>query len=147
MNKHYKSALIEAAAEKLTEKGLSYNYDELREIVETSEAFADDCTGNFDEDVDCLVREYLDYWDDWDEFEDDSDEDLDEDELEEEDSEKGESLIETFQEMIDGLHVGVNLIPGLGIAVANDEEDLKALKEHLQGWLQIAGALSRLLGA
>lgn len=126
MNKHYREALIEATAEHLQENCGVENVDRelLNNILDDPEAWEETDDYSFEGDVDCLTDLYL------------------EREEEEIPEEKGFD----FQEMIDNLHVGVNLIPGMGIAVAKDEEDLKAMKDYLKGWLEVHNLLARLFG-
>lgn len=125
MNKHYKHALIEAAADEIKKRGYGVGYEDLQDLVGEIE---DDLSGDFQDDVDTVVECYL------------------EDQKEEEDEPVEQDGVRDLREEIENLKVGVNVIPGVGIAVAKDEEDLKALKEHLRGALGAAELLAGLLG-
>lgn len=127
MNKHYREALIQATIENLQEvHGIENpNVDTLNEILDDPEQWEETDDYSFEGDVECLSDLYF-------------------DNLKEEEEEVPEEKGFDFEEMIDSLHVGVNLVPGMGIAVAKDEEDLKAMKEYLRGWLQVHNFLARL---
>ena len=124
MNKHYKHALIEAAADEIKKRGYGIGYEDLQDLVSELE---DDLSEDFQADVDTVVECYLEGQ-------------KEEDEPEEQDG------VRNLREEIDNLKVGVNVIPGVGIAVASDEKDLEALKEHLRGALGAAEVLAGLLG-
>lgn len=49
--------------------------------------------------------------------------------------------VESMKEILDNLHVGFNMVPGLGAGYAADEEDLKALRVFVAGALAVKGAI------
>lgn len=124
MNKHYKHALIEAAADEIKKQGYGVGYEDLQDLVGELE---DDLSEDFQADVETVVECYL------------------EDQKTEADLEEQDGVRDLWEE-IDNLKVGVNVIPGVGVAVASDEKDLEALKEHLKGALGAAEILAGLLG-
>lgn len=112
MNKNYKKALIN----EMFDRNVLNSEDDRAEAKEMLDGMeeAGDITGNFDEDIDAAIEA----WND--------------------DQEEEEP---TLEEIIGNLHVGLNFIPGLGVAYAADEEDLTKMKKYLQGWLVISTAL------
>lgn len=55
--------------------------------------------------------------------------------------ENGAPSAESMKEILDNLHVGFNMVPGLGAGYASDEEDLKALRVFVAGALAVKGAI------
>lgn len=130
MNKHFKSALIHAAAEEIIKMNMGVSYEDLNDLLEIEDVQNElDVTEDFDEKVNILVDIYI-----QDQEEEDDDEAIEEEE-------EGQSL----EEIIDNLHVGVNIIPGVGMAVAKDEKDLQEMKDYLKGWIQVGNLLGDLL--
>ena len=50
----------------------------------------------------------------------------------------------SLEDIIDGMKVGVNIIPNIGIAVAKDEDDLAAMKQALKSFFGAAILMDRL---
>lgn len=113
MNKNYTKALIN---EMFDQKILNSEDDRAR-IKELIALYDNDFTGCFEDDLEALKE----VW--------------------EEDQKEEEETAPTLEEIVENLHVGLNFIPGLGVAYAADEEDLAKMKKHLQGWLVIEAAL------
>ena len=64
----------------------------------------------------------------------------------EDDQEDDDLTEESMQDILDNLHVGYNVVPGLGAGYASDEEDLKNLKVFVAGALAVKGAIQTFLG-
>ena len=79
-------------------------------------------------DIPGATDDYIDYI----ESEEQSEDPVDEDDV---------PSAEDMKEILDNLHAGFNMVPGLGAGFAADEEDLKALRVFVAGALAVKGAI------
>lgn len=84
-------------------------------------------------DISGATDEYIDYI----ESEEQSEDQMDEDDA---------PSVEDMKEILDNLHAGFNMVPGLGAGYAADEEDLKALRVFVAGALAVKGAIQAYVG-
>lgn len=114
MNKNYKKALIN---EMFDQKILNSEDDRAR-IKELIDLVENDFTGSFLNDLEILKA----VWE----------EDQEEDEPQQE-----ETIEEKVEEIVNQLHVGFNVVPGLGVGYCANETDLENLRNYLRGWLTV----------
>lgn len=126
MNKHYIHALVLAAVAALAAKEIEATEDDVKAFVDE-----DILTGNFEDDLRCLVTECeAQSWDD-------------EDEPEEDDSplacvaQRKENVEENIDKVINGLKIGYNFIPGIGAGWCRNEDDLEKMKDFVRGALTV----------
>ena len=119
MNKHYKEALIEAAADMLKEQEGIENVDKERlgNLMELPVWEETDEDASFKGDVEMLVDMYL------------------------EGSQK--SIEESIEEVCSKLHVGFNFVEGIGVGYCKDEEDLEAMRNFVRGGMVVQEGLKR----
>lgn len=132
ITKNYIDAVIENAKAELIE-----NHDATREELEVNEDIfenvGDECkfTGNFEEDTDMVYDMYLECTEP---------EDLPEDEPEVISPEK------RIEDVVNGLHVGYNYVPGIGFGYCADEEDLQRMKDFVRGGMVAKEMMNMMMG-
>lgn len=126
MNKHYIQALVLAAVAALATKEIEATEDDVKAFVDE-----DILTGNFDDDLRCLVTDCE--AQSWDDEDDDAvcDGPL-----------SGvvtckENVEENIDKVINSLKVGYNFIPGIGAGWCRNEDDLEKMKDFVRGALTV----------
>lgn len=126
MNKHYIQALVLAAVAALAAKEIEATEDDVKAFVDE-----DILTGNFDDDLQCLVTDCeAQSWDD-------------EDDDEESGgplacvAQKKEAVEQDIDAVVSSLKVGYNFIPGIGAGWCRNEEDLEKMRDFVRGALTV----------
>lgn len=126
MNKHYIQALVLAAVAALAAKEIEASEDDVKAFVDE-----DILTGNFDDDLRCLVTACeAQSWDD-------------DDEPEEDDSplacvtQQKEAVEQDIDKVVSSLKIGYNFIPGIGAGWCRNEEDLEKMRDFVRGALTV----------
>ncbi len=126
MNKHYIQALVLAAVAALAANEIEATEEDVRSIIDE-----DVLTGNFDDDLRCLVTACeAQSWDD--------------DENDEESggplacvAQKKESVEQDIDAVVSSLKIGYNFIPGIGAGWCRNEEDLEKMRDFVRGALTV----------
>lgn len=114
MNKNYKKALINT----LFDENILNSEDDRAEIKDIIDLYDGDFTGLWEDD---LVR-LKELWE------------------KEHEKDDAEITAEEIEEVLSRMHVGHNVIPGLGVGYAATEDDLQNMKEFVRPilWMQVA---------
>ena len=119
MNKNYRKALIN---EMFDQNILNSEDDraEIKDIIEEIENDPEDgFSGEFEDDLEYLINR-------WNEHH----------EVEEE--EAVETPEKDIEEIVASLHIGFNLVPGIGVGYCSNEADLEQMKNFVRGGLSVA---------
>lgn len=125
MNKHYINALVLAAVAALADKQIEASEDDVKTFIDD-----DNLTGNFDDDLRCLVTACeAQSWDDEEEPEDNSPLACM--------TQQKEAVEQDIDKVVSSLKIGYNFIPGIGAGWCRNEEDLEKMRDFVRGALTV----------